>query len=170
RSQAIKPPYLSIETHRQNGVKTYKTCPVLSQLSSSSSSFTQKIFQSTIILTMFASRVIFALVAGVVAVTSVSANTGYATHDNQGIRKCPIACPGPQPTKYQVALPSDQFPDFSRCCSTVRVSYEGKNIDTVFTGLYDAGAHTQNISLNDAAFNLLAPLTVDKIFPVVWNI
>lgn len=47
---------------------------------------------------------------------------------------------------------------------------EGKNIDTVFTGLYDAGAHTQNISLNDAAFNLLAPLTVDKIFPVVWNI
>lgn len=46
----------------------------------------------------------------------------------------------------------------------------GINKDIVFTGLYDGGAHSENISLNNAAFFLYAPLTVDEISPVVWNI
>jgi hypothetical protein len=45
---------------------------------------------------------------------------------------------------------------------------QGTNVVVQFTDLFLAGAGSQNISLSDQAFAVLAPLEVGTIFPVDW--
>jgi len=46
----------------------------------------------------------------------------------------------------------------------------GIDIEAPFTDVYTKGAHSQNISLSDEAFQLLAPLSEKELFPVVWKL
>ncbi|PPQ94917.1 hypothetical protein CVT25_004403 [Psilocybe cyanescens] len=116
---------------------------------------------------MFVSRSLFALVSTAAALISVNAYTGRATWDSLGTTPCPVQCP---PTDYGVALPVDLFPNGENCCSTVHVSYQGKNIDVTFNNLFLAGQGSFNISLSHQAFAELAPPEVGQISPVVWNL
>ncbi|KAF8890296.1 hypothetical protein CPB84DRAFT_1785018 [Gymnopilus junonius] len=64
----------------------------------------------------------------------------------------------------------DMFPNGEQCCSTVHISYQGINIDAIFNDLFEAGNGSYNISLSRDSFSQLAPLEVEEIYPVVWNL
>ncbi|KAF8192106.1 hypothetical protein BJ912DRAFT_962858 [Pholiota molesta] len=114
---------------------------------------------------MISTRVLFSALAAAASFSTATAFTGRASWDSLGTTPCVPACPA---SDFRVALPSDLFPGGESCCHFVQATYQGTNVVVQFTDLFLAGAGSQNISLSDQAFAVLAPLEVGTIFPVDW--
>ncbi|KAJ7096809.1 hypothetical protein C8R44DRAFT_812301 [Mycena epipterygia] len=69
-----------------------------------------------------------------------------------------------------IAIPSALVGTEQCCDVSITVTYNGKTISTVFSGIFDAGAGTENIALTPTAFALLEDNSSETtLSPVTWS-
>ncbi|KAJ7141785.1 hypothetical protein C8R43DRAFT_1200840 [Mycena crocata] len=91
-----------------------------------------------------------------------TANLGFIGTTNCG---CPTFN-GP----YAAAVPAELVGS-ARCCNVaITVTYLDKTVEAVFSGIYDAGAGTENVALSPRAFADLAGFPEETaLAPVTWS-
>ncbi|KAJ7847384.1 hypothetical protein B0H13DRAFT_2362502 [Mycena leptocephala] len=114
---------------------------------------------------MFFTKSLLAAVSTAMLIGSAAAFTGTATVGFTGTTNC--GCPasnGP----FAVSIPS-ALVGTHICCNDVITSNNGKSVQAIFNGRYDAGAGTQNIQLSSVAFAAIEDNSSQtSLSPVTW--
>ncbi|KAJ7676998.1 hypothetical protein DFH06DRAFT_1466330 [Mycena polygramma] len=106
---------------------------------------------------MFSSKSLFAAVSAALLIATV----GFVGTTNCG---CP-ASNGP----FAVSIPSALVGTHVCCDESITISFNGKSVDAVFNGIFDAGAGTQNIQLSQVAFDAIEDNSGEtSLSPVTW--
>ncbi|KAJ7124623.1 hypothetical protein C8R43DRAFT_958674 [Mycena crocata] len=91
-----------------------------------------------------------------------TANLGFYGTTNCG-------CP-PWNGPYAIAIPAELVGSAVCCNVGVTLTYLDKTVPAVFSGIYDAGAGTENVALSARAFADLAGWPEDTaLAPVTWS-
>ncbi|KAJ7445294.1 hypothetical protein FB451DRAFT_1293056 [Mycena latifolia] len=106
------------------------------------------------------------LLAAAVLVGSASAFTGTANLGFTGVTICGCAASnGP----FAIAIPSALVGTHVCCNEAITLTYNGKTTTAIFSGIYNAGAGTQNVALTDSPFDVLRDnSTQTSLSPVTW--
>ncbi|KAJ7081199.1 hypothetical protein B0H15DRAFT_473021 [Mycena belliarum] len=108
-----------------------------------------------------------ALLATISAAVAVSAFNGTANLGFFGTTNC--GCP-PWNGPYAAAIPSNTVGDAVCCNDVITITYLDQTTTAVFSGIYDAGAGTEDIALSSAAFAALAGHPEEtSLSPVTWS-
>ncbi|KAJ7698330.1 hypothetical protein B0H17DRAFT_1050790 [Mycena rosella] len=113
---------------------------------------------------MVSTKSLLAAVSTAVAVNAFNgtANLGFYDTSNCG-------CP-PWNGPFAVAVPSNTVGDAVCCDDSITISYLGQTTTAVFSGIYEAGAGTENVALSPSAFAALAGWPEDtSLSPVTWS-
>ncbi|KAJ7164339.1 hypothetical protein C8R46DRAFT_1220844 [Mycena filopes] len=116
---------------------------------------------------MFSTKSLLA-VASAMFIGSASAFTGTASL-NFTTSTVNCGCP-PTNGPSQVAIPA-ALVGTHVCCQApeINISYNGKTVAAVFSGVYTAGAGTDNIELSQFAFGILEDnASQTSLSPVTW--
>ncbi|KAJ6616353.1 hypothetical protein B0H10DRAFT_1400212 [Mycena sp. CBHHK59/15] len=116
---------------------------------------------------MFSTKSLLATISAAMLIGTANAFNGTANLGFYGTTNC--GCP-PWNGPYAVAVPSDLVGSAVCCNDAVTLSYLGKSIPAVFSGIYDAGAGSQNVALSPTAFAALAGFPEEtSLSPVTWS-
>ncbi|KAJ7842620.1 hypothetical protein B0H13DRAFT_2046556 [Mycena leptocephala] len=118
--------------------------------------------------TLMFSKSLLALVSTVMCFRAASAQiTGTATRGFNGTTNC--GCP-PFNGPFAISIPAG-FLNARVCCQdTITVNYNGKSVQAILSGVYDAQAGTTNIELTDTPFSVLQDnANQQTISPVTWQ-
>ncbi|KAJ7931075.1 hypothetical protein B0H13DRAFT_1960226 [Mycena leptocephala] len=115
---------------------------------------------------MFFTKSFLAAVSTAMLIGSAAAFTGTATVGFAGTTNC--GCPasnGP----FAVSIPSALVGTHVCCNDAITIQYNGKSVQAIFNGRYDAGAGTQNIQLSSVAFAAIEDNSSQtSLSPVTW--
>ncbi|KAJ7182330.1 hypothetical protein C8R43DRAFT_1100824 [Mycena crocata] len=116
---------------------------------------------------MFFTTSLLAVVSTSLLLGGANAFTGTATLGFGGTTTCGCAASnGP----FAVSIPSALVGSHVCCNEAISLSYNGKSVTAIFSGIFDAGAGTQNVELSDVAFAALEDNAGQTVLsPVTWN-
>ncbi|KAJ7081194.1 hypothetical protein B0H15DRAFT_855351 [Mycena belliarum] len=107
------------------------------------------------------------LLATISAAVAVTAFNGTANLGFTGSTNC--GCP-PFNGPFAAAIPSNTVGDAVCCNDIITITFLDQTTTAVFSGIYDAGAGTENIALSPAAFDALAGNPEQtSLSPVTWS-
>ncbi|KAJ7905861.1 hypothetical protein B0H13DRAFT_1881133 [Mycena leptocephala] len=116
---------------------------------------------------MFSTKSLLAIVSTAMFIGTASAFTGTANLGFSGTTVC--ACP-PFNGPFAVAIPSADVGTKVCCNDQITITFNDKTTTAVFSGIYNAGAGTDNIALSPDAFAALGGAPEDiSHSPVTWS-
>ncbi|KAJ6484292.1 hypothetical protein DFH09DRAFT_1211446 [Mycena vulgaris] len=116
---------------------------------------------------MFSTKSLLAAVSAAMVLGTAHAFNGTAHLGFYGTTNC--GCP-PWNGPYAVAIPSALVGDAVCCNDAITITYLDKITTAVFSGIYDAGADTQDVALSPTAFAALGGFPEEtEHSPVSWS-